>query len=67
MFSPSNLIFYLCHPKVKTFTSSKGMISIEKPQALGLGYGYREQWQKSSEKKPAAPNSSTFGILRRLF
>lgn len=54
-------------PASETFTGSKVMISIEKSQALCLGYEYREQWQKSSEKNPPlrpAPNSSIFGILR---
>lgn len=54
-------------PQSETFTGSKERISIEKHQALCPGDGYREQWQKSSEKEPSlqpAPNSSIFGILR---
>lgn len=53
---PKNLSFYSRHPKGKMFTSSNEMISIEKHQALCLGWEYRENnSRKDSEQKPSLP------------
>lgn len=53
-------------PKQKHLQAEKEWSASKRHQAPYLGEGYREQWQKSPEKKPpvwSALKSSNFGIL----